>query len=510
MTIDQTQKNNCKYKLLSFNSASNVEDLLHEKNPEEGLVRIQALLSRWMRMENMVVLAAAGCSVDEGGKLMAGPKKSNLENSVLGVVEKCEISKEAKEIISWKKVNDKSESGNFEKWLSYLFNAKSLAEGAKSPIQNIIWKSPLLKDKTGHLSLSSDNTKNLCDYIEKAVFCESALQLKVGGFADKRRKISAHIPFLAKVIARDSQLGRTHLFTLNYDTLFEQAMDELGIQYHDGFTGKSSARFDPSGYGLDIHYPGDAVQGRVRRLDKFIHLYKLHGSIHWFDEGGIYKARHGDLSGYQKYQNSTLSEKAHLLLNEPFKSIQPFGIMPTSQKFTQTLEAPYAHLFRLFHSRLNQPQTFLMILGYGFGDDHVNRIIDTALTNPSLVMLVVEPNCNSNTVKRMKQYQKIGQRVFVLTCSDNADNKPYKVATFADFANEIMPNIKWMDDYMNLRDYEEKILKKQETSKKDNNQDQKIKQDADAAQTAQTASEEYEKGESGGSDEDRDPREDYR
>jgi hypothetical protein len=32
------------------------------------------------------------------------------------------------------------------------------------------------------------------------------------------------------------------------------------------------------------------------------------------------------------------------------------------------------------------------VLGYGFGDDHVSRIIENALMNPSLVMLVVEPN----------------------------------------------------------------------------------------------------------------------
>ena len=82
-------------------------------------------------------------------------------------------------------------------------------------------------------------------------------------------------------MARDSNLGRTHLFTLNYDTLFEQAIELLGIQYFDGFSGRANSHFDPSVYGLDIYYPGELSEGRVRRFDKFLHFYKLHGSIHW-------------------------------------------------------------------------------------------------------------------------------------------------------------------------------------------------------------------------------------
>jgi hypothetical protein len=33
----------------------------------------------------------------------------------------------------------------------------------------------------------------------------------------------------------------------------------------------------------------------------------------------------------------------------------------------------------------------------------------------------------------------------------------YKIATFADFAQNIMPDIKWLDDYKRLRAFEEKL-----------------------------------------------------
>ncbi len=50
----------CKYKLLSPDSAGGGRDLLDGKSREDGLRRIQALLADWLRMENVVVLTAAG------------------------------------------------------------------------------------------------------------------------------------------------------------------------------------------------------------------------------------------------------------------------------------------------------------------------------------------------------------------------------------------------------------------------------------------------------------------
>ncbi|BBK36902.1 hypothetical protein STAQ_19800 [Allostella sp. ATCC 35155] len=50
----------CRYKLLSPISAGESEDLLAGKSQADGLRRMQALLAHWLRMENVVVLIAAG------------------------------------------------------------------------------------------------------------------------------------------------------------------------------------------------------------------------------------------------------------------------------------------------------------------------------------------------------------------------------------------------------------------------------------------------------------------
>lgn len=444
----------CPYQLISPISAGENADLLAEKNVEDGIRRIQALLADWLRMENVVVLTAAGCSVGAGGKLMAGPPANNLECLVLNAVENCPLSNEAQTIIAWKKANHFG-SGNFEQWLSYLFNASSLTDGDTSPIKSVRWKDDV--------ALTADDEKKLRGFVERAIFAECALELdrnELSGVGATGNS-SGHIPFLAKLIARDATLGRTHLFTLNYDTLFEQAMEELGIQYFDGFSGKADSRFDPAVYGLDVYYPGDVAEGRVRRFDKFLQFYKLHGSIHWhMDSAGRFRAQHRDLAFAKAYRAANATEKAAKLSSPEFAAIQPFGILPTCQKFAQTLDMPFAHLFRLFHARLNQPQTFLIVAGYGFGDDHVTRIIETALMNPSLVMLVIEPNPKAAVVERVKKYQSLGQRAFVLTerLQDGKDCS-YKVATFADFALNVMPDVKWLDDYKRLRAFEEQLKK---------------------------------------------------
>jgi len=38
----------------------------------------------------------------------------------------------------------------------------------------------------------------------------------------------------------------------------------------------------------------------------------------------------------------------------------------------------------------------------------------------------------------------------------------YNVATFSDFAQNIMPDVKWLDDYKHLRSFEEQLRKTQE------------------------------------------------
>lgn len=447
------------YRLIGPSDSGEVSDLLADQSLKDAKHRLQALIAEWLRMENLVVLCGAGTSVTSGGKVM-----TDLERDVLETIKETRtfpdtVAKETILKIIEDRQQESSKSG-FEEWLSFLVNAAYLATAPRSPFSAVKWKGS-----------ANPTQADLSWFVERAgqsIFAECALSLPQAP-TSSYAEIAPHLPFLAKLVARDSNLGRAHLFTLNYDTLFEQALEVLGIQYFDGFTGRADARFDPSVYGLDVYYPGEVAEGRVRRFDKFVHLYKLHGSIHWQVRGDELRARHPDLQPFTQYRAQTCAARA-AKLDELAGSLPSVGVLPTANKFAQTLSMPFAHLFRSFQIRLSAPQTFLLVLGYGFGDDHVTRIIETALMNPSLVMLVVEPDPKSATIERVRRYKDLGKRAFVLTPTEDAFKAAsFKRATFDDFARSVMPDVQWLDDFLRLRRFEKQIAAgtSQDTDKHD-------------------------------------------
>ena len=73
-------------------------------------------------------------------------------------------------------------------------------------------------------------------------------------------------------------------------------------------------------------------------------------------------------------------------------------------------------------------------------------------------MLVVEPNPNSTTIKRVERYKGLGKRVFLLSARDEIDpTTSVPPATFEDFAHTVLPDVQWLDDYLKLRRFEKHI-----------------------------------------------------
>jgi len=246
--------------------------------------------------------------------------------------------------------------------------------------------------------------------------------------------LTPHEVFLAKLIERDPQCGRGRIFTLNYDTLLEQTMDRLGIVYCDGFTGTVSRRFNPAAYDLDLHYPGEATEGRVRRYDKVLQLYKLHGSINWrkrIAAGANIIDVYCDLGPLPSRLDVKAAAKGKRdILTSLFHSGTGLAVLPTANKYSATLTMPYAHLFRGFGQALREPQTVLFIVGYSGWDDHVNRIIEDALTNPSFTCVIIDPQ-PSHWARSLCAADYCG-RVYCLGG---------QWGTFEFFAKEVLPDI---------------------------------------------------------------------
>lgn len=435
------------YRLWSGPAGKDENDLLRRPDVQDPKQRLQALLSQWLRMENLVVLLGAGCSCSHGGKVLG-----KLEEAVIGYLKalyghaaaagengaKRHTTQEtACKIIEQQELSSLLDGPGFEQWLSIVANTAYLLDYKAGPVGSIEWKD------VGEVS--GEDLRTLLYDCRRAIMGFCALRLPA--FTPEP---TGHHALVGKLIARDPSLGRINLFTTNYDTLVEQALDDLGIQYFDGFSGRVRPRFDPSMYSIDMYYPGEVAEGRVRRFDKFALLYKLHGSISWrFDENGRELVQiQPDLGRLDKWRGS--QEDAHTrhrrLMSIDEEIGLPISIMPTSNKFVQTLELPYAHLFRAFGAKLAQPQTFLLVIGYGFGDPHINQMIDDAMTNPELVMLVVDPAPGKAVKQVLERYQSIGERAFLLEGAD-----------FDSFAKILLPHVRWLDDFARLRKFEKSV-----------------------------------------------------
>jgi hypothetical protein len=119
------------------------------------------------------------------------------------------------------------------------------------------------------------------------------------------------------------------------------------------------------------------MRGEPRYLEGVLRLSKLHGSLDWQGEGAVVRRVGLPFGADGKHPSA------------PRKPLESLLVYPNAAKDVETLEYPYAELFRDAAAALCRPNTALVTYGYGFGDDHVNRVIGDMLTIPSTHLVVI-------------------------------------------------------------------------------------------------------------------------
>ena len=188
--------------------------------------------------------------------------------------------------------------------------------------------------------------------------------------------------FLLPFVSRSAPRERLHVFTTNYDRLIEYGCDLLGVRIMDRFVGSLAPVFRSTRLGIDMHYNPPGIHGEPRYLEGVIKFTKLHGSLDW-------RATEGP-AGYPEAQRRGLPFGAsgdHSATNE--LSNDQLIVYPNAAKDIETLEYPYAELFRDFAAAACQPNSVLFTYGYGFGDDHVNRVLIDMLSIPSTHLAII-------------------------------------------------------------------------------------------------------------------------
>lgn len=241
---------------------------------------------------------------------------------------------------------------------------------------------------------------------------------KCSGFIDAsdNKQLAAHRMFLHRLSRRRARDSRLKLFTTNYDLCFEAAAGRQGLVALDGFSFSQPRHFDPRFFLYDIvrrPATGDEVG---TPLEGVFHLYKLHGSVNWSR----------DEEGEIKVIETPRPENACL-------------IYPASGKYRQSYAQPHLELVSQYFSVLREPNTCLIVAGFGFSDDHLSEpILSAARTNPHLRLIIVNPSADDFTARR-RQNNKCWESLFEF--AKQGEDVWLINAYFGEFA-ELIPDLK--------------------------------------------------------------------
>jgi len=253
--------------------------------------------------------------------------------------------------------------------------SKANLEDQVRVINEVVRGLEILKDKRS-LKLKEELDAALNAFL-KAV-CNAERGIREGGEAGVPRSAAHYLQsFLLSFASRAPSRERLHLFTTNYDRLIEYAADFAGLRIIDRFVGALSPRFSSSRVDIDMHYNPPGIRGEPRYLEGVIRVTKLHGSIDWQVDG----------RDIVRIPLPFGAEEGHPGL--PKQVAGTVMIYPNEAKDRETAEYPYVELFRDYAAAVCQPNSVLCTYGYGFGDEHINRVITDMLEIPSTHVLII-------------------------------------------------------------------------------------------------------------------------
>lgn len=321
-------------RFLLYSSTLKIKDSGHSNNEEKIISFLAEKLKSSLRSEYLVVLSGAGSSIEFGGKSM-----SNI----------------------WDTVNTKMP--NFSKILKHVKYTE--AQQKLKNLEHLLSVLQIEKQSLDNKNASIVEISGYIDAIESIILKECSFQLPEN---------APHDFFLKKLLkARKNIDPRIKIFTLNYDISFETASDRIGAVLIDGFSFSQRHIFNPATYDLDIVYREKSrIHSEESFYSKVLQLYKIHGSVTWSkDENGIISKEKDPIKD---------SKKAVL-------------IYPNSSKFERSYEMPFFELVSRFQNTLRKGNTTLLIIGYSFNDDHINRILRESIkSNSNLEVYVVKRN----------------------------------------------------------------------------------------------------------------------
>ncbi|CAN5694498.1 hypothetical protein BH20ACT23_BH20ACT23_29920 [soil metagenome] len=137
-----------------------------------------------------------------------------------------------------------------------------------------------------------------------------------------------------------------------------------------------------------MHYNPPGIRGEPRYFEGVVRLTKLHGSIDWFSEGKEIHRRAIPF-GCEPELFSALGSPSDALI-----------VYPNQAKDIETSAHPYAEMFRDLSAAVVRPSSTVVTYGYGFGDDHINRVLRDLLSIPSTHLVCISHSDPEDRLRR--------------------------------------------------------------------------------------------------------------
>ena len=362
-------------------SEQNNDIKFYQGNDELETKNIELKISELSSVKNVSFLFGAGTSSG------AIPTMAKMQEEITKKINKDTTFEDIKELYS--NIYD----NNLEKILGILYAKKYYLEGVSENIYIV---------------------NKLINYIETQMFNKINVDIESD---DSQEVLELYKLFYQKVALRNKDLSRINIFTTNNDLFNERALDNLNINFNNGFGGGLERVFNPARFQYTFSRKIDPDLEKFEPLENMVYLYKLHGSISWIEKDGnsLFNIHEIPISS-----GEVKDEDNHIL------------IYPTPLKQNQSLGSPYSDLIREFKTKLAQSNSVLFIVGYSFSDEHLNNIIYQSLASNSSISIVIfgeYPDCPLSKIKDNRIYRIYGK-----------DEKGDKIHYFENIVKNILPN----------------------------------------------------------------------
>lgn len=302
-----------------------------------------------------------------------------------------------------------------------------LKESQKKDVERLLSLCKMKIELNGELKFTPDGEGESEETIDLNSFVKSAEQkiLERVDFLSSETDLSAHKEFFRRLTSRSVEKPRLKIFTTNYDRCIEEATE--GIVLIDGFSHSSIQKFNQDNFHHDIvRRSPDGTS--VNYIENVAYFYKMHGSLDW-------RRRKSDAQVIKSVENSD--------------GYEPVLIFPRSSKYQESFRQPYLDMFTAWQTALRQPDTTLVISGFGFSDDHISAPIWSALeSNLTFRLLICDPSVDaimptasassSTVVNEDKFHESPNYRNLIIRLAYQGDTRITLIkGTFRDLAMKI-------------------------------------------------------------------------